>query len=90
MARFRFLVVGRVQGVGFRAHARDQAQHLGLSGFVANRADGAVEGEAEGDGGALEQFAQWLRRGPALARVDRVDWQAVPAGAGGSSFEVRR
>jgi acylphosphatase len=90
VARFRFLVRGRVQGVGFRAHARGEAQRLGLVGFVANRADGAVEGEADGDDAALAGFRSWLHRGPTWARVDAVDWQPAPAVAREASFEVRR
>ncbi len=89
VARYRFVVRGRVQGVGFRAHARREAQRLDLVGFVANRADGSVEGEADGDDDALQAFARWLQRGPSWARVDDVEWQALPAHPRASSFDVR-
>ena len=90
MRRFSFVVIGRVQGVGFRAHAAARAQHLGLAGFVHNRADGAVAGEAQGSPEALAAFAQWLQRGSPLARVDRVDCADLPMVPAESAFVVRR
>jgi acylphosphatase len=79
-----------VQGVGFRAHAAARAQHLGLAGFVRNRADGAVAGEAQGPPEALAAFAQWLHRGSPLARVDHVDFADLPMVPAESAFVVRR
>jgi len=68
----RFVVEGRVQGVGFRAGARRLAAQLGISGSARNLPDGSVEVLAQGDPAAIEAFALWLERGPAHARVDRV------------------
>ena len=86
---YRFTVSGQVQGVGYRYSAMAQARRLGLTGWVANRDDGAVEGVAGGDAQALESFREWLRHGPRMARVERVDWvettEAPPPG-----FEIRR
>jgi acylphosphatase len=90
MARFRFVVRGRVQGVAFRAHACREAEHLGLVGFVANREDGAVEGEAEGASEALDAFAQWLHRGPAWARVEHVERSPLAALGRETTFTIRR
>ena len=73
MAAARFLVSGKVQGVFFRASTREQALKLGLSGHAINLDDGRVEVVAEGDGAAVEALATWLRRGPPMARVDRVE-----------------
>lgn len=73
MAAARFLVSGKVQGVFFRASTREQALKLGLSGHAINLADGRVEVVAEGDGEAVEALASWLRHGPPMARVDRVE-----------------
>ena len=88
-ASYRFVVAGQVQGVGFRYSALAQAQRLGVSGWIGNRDDGAVEGVAGGEAQALESFREWLRHGPRMARVERVDWaettEAPPAG-----FEIRR
>lgn len=72
MEAAHFLVSGRVQGVGFRASARQRALELGLAGYARNLADGRVESFAQGAPEAVEAYAQWLRRGPAFARVDEV------------------
>lgn len=68
----RFLVSGRVQGVGYRAFARREAEALGLSGHALNLPDGRVEVLAIGDATAREALAAALARGPMLARVDAV------------------
>ena len=89
MKAARFLVGGKVQGVWFRASAREQAIALGLRGFARNLADSRVEVLAIGDDDALEQLAQWLHFGPSLARVDeleRIDAEDDPAI---ESFEIR-
>lgn len=72
MAAARFLVSGKVQGVFFRASTREQALELGLSGHAINMDDGRVEVVAHGDAAAVEILASWLRQGPPMARVDRV------------------
>ena len=85
MSAARFLVGGKVQGVWFRASARDQAQALGLRGHARNLADGRVEVLAVGDAAAIDELAAWLRVGPPLARVEeleRFDADASEAGAG--------
>ncbi len=66
-------VVGRVQGVYFRAFTRNQARALGLTGSVCNDYDGSVYLEAEGPRAALETLLAAVRRGPSEARVDRVE-----------------
>jgi len=73
----RFFVSGRVQGVGFRASARQRALALGLAGFARNLADGRVETLAQGGADDVEAYAQWLRRGPSFARVDDVRREAA-------------
>jgi len=70
---FHAIVHGRVQGVSFRYYTQETAEHLGLSGFVRNLADGTVEVSAEGEETSLSNFANWLERGPSYARVERVD-----------------
>ena len=88
-ASYRFTVSGQVQGVGFRYSAAAQARRLGLTGWVANRSDGSVEGLASGADDALAQFRDWLGRGPPAARVQGVDWQASE-GTATAGFEIRR
>ena len=86
----RLIIRGRVQAVGYRAWALDEATRLGLAGWVRNRADGTVEAVAAGDDAAVEAFIAACRRGPGLARVTAVDVrEADPGEAGGPGFEFR-
>lgn len=73
----RFNVTGRVQGVFFRESTRRTAQSLGLTGHARNLADGSVEVLACGSVESLEKLAEWLREGPRLASVERVEATAV-------------
>ncbi len=66
------VVTGRVQGVWFRAWTREQAQALGVSGWVRNRADGSVEAVLAGPDAAVEALIAALHVGPSAARVDAV------------------
>ena len=70
---FYALIRGRVQGVGFRYSALEEADALGLTGWVRNTPDGDVEVWAEGSREKLELFLAWLKRGPQLSRVDSVN-----------------
>jgi acylphosphatase len=82
------VVRGRVQGVFFRDTTRRQAESVGLAGWVANRADGAVEAVFEGDPGAVDQLVEFCRRGPGRAEVTSVDVvEEEPEGLSG--FQVR-
>jgi acylphosphatase len=85
---YRFVVIGRVQGVGYRAAAQGKALFLGLCGWVRNRADGAVEGLVSGDSVELDKFRDWLQRGPPAARVDGLEW-TVSGEVAGDGFLVR-
>ncbi|HUF78503.1 MAG TPA: acylphosphatase [Thermoanaerobaculia bacterium] len=80
---------GRVQGVGFRAFIRREAQRLALAGWTRNAADGSVEVEATGDPRQLETFEERLRQGPPGARVDQLASHDLPAGSDAGSFEIR-
>lgn len=66
-------VLGRVQGVYFRASTQREAKRLGLAGWVKNRPDGGVEILAEGEEEGLKELIAWAQRGPSAARVERVD-----------------
>ncbi|MFY9397659.1 MAG: acylphosphatase [Desulfomonilia bacterium] len=68
---------GIVQGVWFRASTREQAQMLGIAGWVRNTPDGAVEVHMQGDSRAVDRLLDWCRQGPPGARVDRVDTETV-------------
>jgi acylphosphatase len=71
--RRRVVVHGHVQGVFFRDSVRRLAQQRGVTGWVANRADGAVEAVFEGEPDAVERLVELCRAGPRGARVDSVD-----------------
>jgi acylphosphatase len=74
----RLCIMGRVQGVGFRASTVAAARALGLSGWVANRADDSVEIIAEGEDTAVAAFISWCHHGPPAARVDSVEVSDEP------------
>ena len=71
--RCRLVIRGRVQGVGFRWFVRELGRSLDLSGYVWNRADGAVELEAEGQGAAIDNLIAQVRVGPSGASVSGVE-----------------
>ncbi len=78
----RFYVSGRVQGVGFRYYVHDVARREGVTGYVRNLPDGRVEALVEGDFEAVTRVERAVRSGPAGARVEHVDADALtPAGA---------
>ena len=84
----RFVVSGRVQGVGYRFHARDAAAREGLGGFVRNRPDGRVEVEAEGDEESMRRFERALRQGPPAGRVSAVAVTETTPGAAAPGFRI--
>ena len=69
----RFVISGRVQGVGFRYFVQSAAVRESIRGWVRNLHDGRVEAAAAGDGDAMARFEDALRQGPPGARVDRVE-----------------
>ncbi|MCF7984854.1 MAG: acylphosphatase [Thiohalocapsa sp.] len=80
----RCTVAGRVQGVFFRASAREEALRLGLTGYARNLPDGRVEVMACGDADALGAMREWLRHGPPQADVSGVACEPVePRGFAG-------
>jgi acylphosphatase len=87
--RVHLHVSGDVQGVFFRAEARERARQRGLAGWVRNLPDGRVEAVFEGPRDAVEAMAAWCREGPPGARVTEVEIaEEQPEGLG--SFDVRR
>lgn len=73
----RLTISGRVQGVGYRDWTITTARRFGLTGWVRNRADGAVEALIVGDDKAVGEMIDACRRGPPAARVDNVDIEPV-------------
>ncbi|MEM9195470.1 MAG: acylphosphatase [Myxococcota bacterium] len=71
--RIHLVCRGRVQGVFFRASAQREARQNGLTGWVKNRPDGAVEMIVEGEEDYVKDFLAWAQHGPTTARVDKVE-----------------
>jgi acylphosphatase len=88
-ARAHLVVRGRVQGVWFRGSMRDEAERLGIAGWVRNRADGAVEAEVEGDDEAVDAMIAWAHRGPPGARVTDVAVARIEPRGERGGFAVR-
>ncbi len=88
-ARLSLAISGRVQGVGFRASAYDEARSLGLAGWVRNTPGGEVEIVAEGKCENLEMLLAWAHSGPPGARVVQVQEEWAPATKEFSDFRIR-
>ena len=73
LKQVHLVVRGRVQGVFYRASAQREAKRLGLTGWVKNRQDSAVEMCVEGEEDELKELIAWAHKGPTAARVDKVD-----------------
>ena len=84
----RYIVRGRVQGVGFRWFVEREAHILGISGWVRNNHDGSVEVLAQGTRDQLSGLHSRLREGPRAARVDAVEVCEASPVAGLSSFRI--
>ena len=64
---------GQVQGVFFRVSAKEEAEKLGITGFVKNAPDGSVYIEAEGEKENLDKFIKWCKNGPEHAEVEKIE-----------------
>ncbi|GMO56193.1 MAG: acylphosphatase [Termitinemataceae bacterium] len=87
-AAFDAHVFGRVQGVAFRYSAQDEAQGLGITGWVRNADDGSVELHAEGEDVALRKFLDWLKHGPPYAHVKKLNCINVEPSNTYKSFRI--
>ena len=73
MKRVSVKIHGRVQGVFFRANTQQQAQKLGVKGWVKNNKDGTVSAVFEGEDAAVDQIVNWCKQGPKADLVDNVE-----------------
>ena len=80
METVNLLIQGKVQGVFYRASARDKAIELGIKGWVKNTQDGDVEIVASGDKESLKKFVEWCHKGSSRALVTRVTITPIDAG----------
>lgn len=88
MKKVRAIVSGRVQGVWYRAHTREQAVALGIVGFVRNLPDGTVEIVAQGEDAQVDTLMDWARIGPRMAEVIDVRVREMAEDEEFDSFEV--
>ncbi len=84
-----YLIRGHVQGVGFRFFTQTAAAREGLTGWVRNTPDGAVEVVAEGDASAIERFERHLSHGPPHALVQGMDVSEDVPGQSDTGFHIR-
>lgn len=85
----RYVITGRVQGVGFRYFAEAAAARAGVHGWVQNLPDGAVEAFVEGEQSAVDAVEASLRRGPSSARVEHVQVTDEPPTHRATGFSIR-
>lgn len=88
MKALHVTIYGIVQGVWFRANTREQAQRLGVSGWVRNTPGGAVEVHIQGDDGAVDALLAWCRKGPSGARVEKILADEVEPEEGIRGFRI--
>lgn len=89
LKHFKIIVSGKVQGVFYRACAKEKADEWNIKGFVRNEPDGDVYIEAEAEEDVLYKFIKWCNMGPARAKVDRIE--AIPGELFGfTSFDIKR
>jgi acylphosphatase len=87
--RAHLFIEGRVQGVFYRAFARDAAQNLGLSGWVSNLPDGRVEAVFEGDRQEIERAIAECYKGPPASMVTNIDVRWEPPRGDLTGFDIR-
>jgi acylphosphatase len=87
-ARAHIVISGRVQGVAFRIATVEEAQRLGLDGWVRNLRDGRVEALVEGERPKVEALVAWCHHGPPPARVMDVQVSWEPAQGGLGPFDI--
>ncbi len=87
--RLRVIVIGRVQGVGFRYFTQRSTDRLRVTGFVRNLPDGSVEAQVQGSEEEVERFLESVRVGPHGSRVDEVRTSAISVQPGEDGFEIR-
>jgi acylphosphatase len=81
MKTVRLTIAGRVQGVGYRDFVRREADARGLTGWVRNRRDGAVEAEISGPAEIVEELIAACWRGPPAARVADIQAESLTPAA---------
>ena len=78
MKTVHLLIIGKVQGVFFRATASENANSLGLKGWVANTEANSVEMIVTGEPEPIEKIIEWCHKGPVAAKVEEVNEKEIP------------
>ncbi len=87
--RKHIYISGRVQGVGFRANARQKAQAYGIKGWIKNLFDGRVEAVVEGEQDSVQKMVNYLKRGPSFANVTDVEINDEPPTGNFNTFSIK-
>ena len=90
MKTFQLRIIGKVQGVWYRASAKDKALALGLKGKVWNERDGAVGALVQGTDQSVSEFIEWCKEGPMLAEVSGMEVHEVQLLEIFGSFEITK
>ncbi len=85
----KVVISGRVQGVFFRASTKNEADKIGIKGYVKNLSNGSVEAVFQGDKLSVTKIIEWCHKGPASARVDNVFTQEIEQISDFTGFEIR-
>ena len=89
MIRVHLTISGDVQGVFFRAHTEKKARELGVTGWVANEADGTVAVVAEGPENKINDLVDWCHGGLSVAQVEKVQVEHAPYTGEFTDFSTR-
>lgn len=89
MIRVSLKIHGKVQGVYFRMHAKEKAEKLIVTGWIANQADGTVEGVVEGEENKVNTFIDWCHSGPSTSDIKKVEVQKEDYSREFDSFDIR-
>lgn len=87
---YQINILGKVQGVWFRASAKDEALKLGLTGKIWNQPDGNVGAIIQGPLNKIIEFVEWCKEGPPLAKVEDVTYDEIADDFRFESFEISR
>ena len=88
LSRVRIFISGTVHGIGLRYYAKEQADILGLSGYVKNLPDGRVEAVFEGEKEAVDKIIVWVRRGPFNTQISGLEEKREEPG-GEKGFKIK-
>jgi acylphosphatase len=86
---FHVIISGRVQGVWFRASAKQKAEQLGIKGWIRNTSDGSVEAVFEGEEKSVNEMIEWCNHGPPLSKIENVEIEKKNPTDGFKDFSIR-